>query len=522
MSRLVRVGRSFAVLVLSLGAVALAWPAGDLRAADLTPPPGLVGPSIPATQPATTPPAAPQPIGPPSPHAASADAHAPHGAPPHTLVEALVAAYSTNPTLLSERAHLRSVDENVPTALAGWRPQVQFQGEAGYGYGTQAFYFPPGPLSVFSNARDIGLAQANVTQPLYTGGRVHAQTEEAENNVMAERAKLIATEQQVFSQGVNAYVTVIEDQQLLALNINNEQVLTKQLQATNDRFRVGEITRTDVAQAEAALAQARSQRETAEGTLQTARSTYLSVIGEQAERLNEPQPLKLPVKDEVMVNKLAAANNPNVINAQFQLAAAQDAIDSAFASLMPTVSMQNQTYTQQNVAFPYSATNGGQVTLNLNMPIYQGGSEYAAIRQARQNEQAARKSLDEARRTAVQQATQSWETLIAARAAIASDRAAVRSNEIALEGVEREAIVGSRTTLDVLNAQQALLTSQVTLVQDLANLVNASYNVAAAVGRLTARDLNLPVAVYDETAYYRAVRNRWFGTGDYATGQPGR
>ncbi|MGC8523894.1 MAG: TolC family outer membrane protein [Acidibrevibacterium sp.] len=524
MNRLSRMERRIAGLMMGLGLGA--GLAGVAWADTLAQPPDLVGPSLPGAQKPgaqkSAQQAAPPVMGPPMPHAASPAASPPRGEPPHTLVAALVAAYSTNPTLLSERAHLRSVDENVPTALAGWRPQVTFQGEAGYGYGTQSLYFPPGPLQVFANARDLGIAQANITQPLYTGGRVHAQTEEAENNVMAERAKLIATEQQVFSQAVNAYVTVIEDQQLLALNINNEQVLTKQLQATNDRFRVGEITRTDVAQAEAALAQARSQRETAEGTLQTARSTYLSIIGEQAEHLNEPQPLKLPVKDEVNVNKLAAANNPNVINAQFQLAAAQDAIDSAFANLMPTVSIQNQNFTQQNVAFPYSAVNGGQVTLNLNMPIYQGGSEYAAIRQARQNEQAARKNLDEARRTAIQQATQSWETLIAARAAIASDRAAVRSNQIALEGVEREAIVGSRTTLDVLNAQQALLTSQVTLVQDLANLVNASYNVAAAVGRLTARDLNLPVAVYDETAYYRAVRNRWFGSGDYATGQPGR
>lgn len=455
--------------------------------------------------------------------ALAADPPAPKPAePPRTLVEALVAAYSTNPTLLSERAHLRSVDENVPQALAGWRPQVAVQGEAGYGYGTQSFYIAPGPATVFSNARDISIAQVNVTQPLYTGGKVHAQTQQAENTVMAERAKLIATEQQVFSSAVSAYVTVIEDQQLLALNINNEQVLTKQLQATNDRFRVGEITRTDVAQAEAALAQARSQRETAEGTLQTARATYLSVIGEQAARLIEPQPLKLPVRSEGDANKLAAANNPNVINAQFQLAAAQDAIDTAFSSLMPTVSAQVQNFAQYNVGFPYSSVTGGQATLNLNMPIYQGGSEYAAIRQARQSEQAARKSLDEARRTAVQQATQSWETLIAARAAIDSDRAAVRSNQIALEGVEREAIVGSRTTLDVLNAQQALLASQVTLVQDLASMVNGSYNVAAAIGRLTARDLGLPVAVYDETAYYRAVRNRWFGSGDYATGQPGR
>jgi len=158
----------------------------------------------------------------------------------------------------------------------------------------------------------------------------------------------------------------------------------------------------------------------------------------------------------------------------------------------------------------------------MSMPIYQGGSEYSAIRQARQSEQQARKTLDNARRTAIQQATQSWETLMASRASIASDRAAIRANQIALEGVQREAIVGSRTTLDVLNAEQALLISRVTLVQALAGLVTASYSVAAAVGRLTARDLGLPVALYVDTAYYKAVRDKWIGTGDYATGQPGR
>jgi outer membrane protein len=144
------------------------------------------------------------------------------------------------------------------------------------------------------------------------------------------------------------------------------------------------------------------------------------------------------------------------------------------------------------------------------------------VRQARQQEQQTRKQLDDARRQAIQQATQAWETLVAARSTAESTRSQIRANGIALEGVEREAIVGSRTTLDVLNAQQALLNSQVTLVQNLANLVTASYTVASAIGRLTARDLNLPVPIYDETAYYNAVKNKWFGLGDYATDQPGR
>jgi outer membrane protein len=160
--------------------------------------------------------------------------------------------------------------------------------------------------------------------------------------------------------------------------------------------------------------------------------------------------------------------------------------------------------------------------VQLSVPVYQGGSEYSAVRQAKQAAQQTSRLVDDARRTAVQNAVQAWETLTAAKAAAASTRQQIRANEIALEGVEREAIVGSRTTLDVLNAQQALLNSRVTLVQNLAQLVTASYQVAAALGRFTARDLHLPVPLYDETAYYNAVKDKWVGLGDYATDQPGR
>jgi len=439
---------------------------------------------------------------------------------PRTLAEALAAAYANNPTLQASRAQLRATDENVPQALAGWRPRVTVAGQAGLGAGwTQ---LTTGTPSV-NTSRALGSVQTVIQQPLYQGGRTRAQTNAAENQVMAQRAQLIAQEQQTFTDTVNAYVGVIQSQQILGLNINNEQVLTRQLQATQDRFRVGEITRTDVAQAEAALAGATAQRETAEGNLATARATFQRVVGMLPPAdLIEPQPLKLPVRNQQEVVTMAAANNPGVVAAQFADAAARDAVDVAFSALMPTVNIQGQAFQQTNTTLPRSFTNGGQLLLGVSLPLYQGGAEYSAVRQARQREQQARKQLDDTRRQAIQQATQAWETLVAARATADSTRAQIRANTIALEGVEREAIVGSRTTLDVLNAQQALLNSEVTLVQNLVNIITASYNVAAAIGRLTARDLALPVALYDETAYYNAVRNKWFGTGDYATGQPGR
>jgi len=211
-----------------------------------------------------------------------------------------------------------------------------------------------------------------------------------------------------------------------------------------------------------------------------------------------------------------------VISAQFNQDAAKDAIDVAFAQLLPTVTLQGQVFQQNNASSWATQSNGYQVTANLAVPLYQGGVEYAGVRQARQLAEQAERQVDDARRTAVQNAVQAWETLVAARAAADSTRSQIRANEIALEGVEREAIVGSRTTLDVLNAQQLLLTSRTTLVQNLAQLVNASYAVAAAIGRLTARDMHLPVPLYDETAYYKAVKEKWGGLGDYATNQPGR
>jgi outer membrane protein len=445
-------------------------------------------------------------------------------AAPRTLPEALAATYSNQPALQAERAKLRATDENVPAALSGWRPTVVLAGTAGYGSGVSRQYTRTiGGYLTSPTPRDIATGQATVTQPLYTGGRTSANVNRAKNQVMAERATLLQQEQTSFGDAVNAYVGVIQSKQLVELNQNNVQVLNRQLQATNDRFRVGEITRTDVAQAEAALAGAKAQLETAGGNLQTARGTFERVIGYlPPDNLIEPQPLALPVRSEREASSVASVNNPQVVAALFNDAAAKDAVDVAMAQLLPQVSLQGQAFAQENAGARSAEATGYQVVAQLSVPIYQGGSEYAAVRQARQTQQQTRRLIDDAKRTAVQNAVNAWDTLVAARAAAASTRAQIHANEIALEGVQREAIVGSRTTLDVLNAQQALLQSRTNLVQNLAQLVTASYQVAAAIGRLTARDMHLNVPLYDDTAYYQAVKDRWIGLGDYATDQPGR
>ena len=457
-----------------------------------------------------------------------------------TLQEALAYAYSNNPTLLTARAQLRATDENVPQALAGWRPQVSaavsggavdqhsrsagltvvdrfplsnvMEPDRGRQYSTQG----SGLLSHTHNDRTLMSSTVTATQPIYRGGRTVASIRRAENQVFGQRARLMATEQQVFGDSVNAYVSVIRDQELLRLNVNNEQVLTEQLRATNERFRVGEITRTDVAQAEARLAGAKASRQQAEGNLQTSRATFMRLIGIAAQRLTAPQPLRQPVRNAEEASQLAATNNPNVVAALFDESAARDNIDIQTAALLPQLSAQAQGFRSDNAAAQHTRITGGQATLNLSVPLYQGGAEYAAVRQARQQAQQARGIVDDQRRQAVQQAASAWATLASARAQVESVRVQIRANEVALDGVQREAIVGSRTTLEVLNAEQELLNARTSLVQALANVVSASYSVAAAVGRLNAIDLALPVQLYDARSYYAAVRDRWFGMGDYS------
>ncbi|MDE2333538.1 MAG: TolC family outer membrane protein [Rhodospirillales bacterium] len=445
---------------------------------------------------------------------------------PATLDQALAIAYLTNPALQAQRAALRAADENVPAALAGWRPQVSISANAGYiQEGTiQHFTSPPPPYDVKTfGTRGSNSEALIVTQPLYNGGGTRASVAHARNLVMAQRASLISSEEQVLGNTVSAYVGVIQAQQVLALAINNEQVLSKQLQATNDRFSVGEITRTDVAQAQAALAGASAQRETAQANLKIADATFRQYVGlPPAPNLVAPQPLQPVATSQQGAMAMAVANNPAVIAALFQAAEAKDNFDLAYSKLMPSLSLQGQIAHNEDTQQQNLTTNLAQIVLQLSMPLYQGGSEYAAIRQARQMIQQALKSIDESKRNAGQQAAAAWNAYIGAKATIASTRQQIAANEVALEGVQREAIVGSRTTLDVLNAEQTLLDSRVTLVQNLATLVNASYSLAQAVGRLTARDLGLHVPIYNETAYYNAVKDKWIGTGDAATNQPGR
>ncbi len=446
-------------------------------------------------------------------------------AAPETLTQALVEAYDNNATLQEQRASLRATDEGVPTALSGWRPTVTIQAAGGRAGGVEVLNsnsidpltgLPTDGHTKIPENRNETSSDVSVTQQVYNGGRVVDQTRQATNSVYAARAQLLATEQTVFLNVVNAYVTVIEDGQVLTLDQNDELVLQHQLQATQDQFNVGEITETSVAQAQASLAQALEQVQVAAGNLQIAKENFRELVGDYPGNLVPPQPLDLPVSSKDEAAAEAQRNNPNVIAAIYTDAANKDAVDVAFAALLPQLSLQASAFYDTDPSTPNSFTKGASLLGQLTWQLYQGGAEYSAIRTARAREQQSFAQIIDAQRTAFSQATQAWVAFVASRDAIVSTNTEIKANAIALDGTEREEIVGTQTTLDVLNAQQLLLNSQVQQVQNIATLVNNSYTVASAIGRLTATDLGLPVQQYDDLKYYRSVKYAGIGTGESA------
>ena len=429
-----------------------------------------------------------------------------------TLDEALAASYDNNPQLLAERAQLRAVDETVPKALSGWRPTVQVSGSAGYNR-TQ--------IESLNNASVAGGADylspyqygLSATQPLYQGGRTSAQTHAALNQVYAERAHLTAIEQSVLLAGVTDYLNVVEAQSTLDLTINNQHVFEKQREATGDRFQVGEVTRTDVAQADAALAQAIAQRQQADGQLQVARAAYRRDIGDMPGILVTPKgSLSLPgSKDEAI--EQATSANPDVVAAQFTRAASEDNVKVVRSQLLPSLSLNASVSRSNDAQFQRLRYNDQSVTAQVSMPLYEAGSVYADTRAAKQTVGVRMSQFELARRQAIESASAAWEQLKETSANVVSFESQIKANELALRGVQQESAVGERTVLDVLNAEQALFQSRVNLVQARHDQLVAKYTLAAAVGQLTARSLGLQVKLYDGDSHLATVRHKWIGLG---------
>ena len=425
-----------------------------------------------------------------------------------TLAEALTEAYGTNPDLVAERARVRAVDEQVPQALSNWRPQLFLSGrygvrridrESGAGVDTERTDVP----------RSIGLA---ITQNLFRGFRTQAETERAQNRVAAARSNLIGTEQNVLLEGVVGYVTVLRDTAVLELRTNNVGVIEQQLQATRDRFEVGELTRTDVAQAESRLARAVADRTTAEANLETARAAYRKAIGRDPQQLQIPDlPPNLP-SSEADALAAAANNNPNVVFADFNERAARADIELRKGELLPTLTLDATIDREKDVVGSDVKDTESAITARLSVPLYQSGAVYSRIREAKQTASQRLSELALSKREAEQDASDAWENFRASQARITSFKSEVRAQEVAFEGVQQEAQVGSRTVLDVLDAEQELLDARVNLVSARRDLIVSGYGLLAAIGKLTAQDLDLAVDLYDPTRNFGTVRDKFFGS----------
>ena len=424
------------------------------------------------------------------------------GAAAQTLEEALVLAYQNNPALQAERARLRAVDEEVPAALSGWRPTVEIAGDLGASY-SRADGMVPNAGSHTVAPYGVGLT---AVAPVYQGGRVSAQIDSAENRVNAGRAQLQAVEQMILLDTVTAYMDVLRYLSEIELSRSSERVVGRQLQAAKDRLEVGEVTRTDVAQAEARLAQAGAERVAAEGGMMSARAMYQQVIGRPPDTLSwPPVPMGLPETEE---DALIAANdaNPSIREASFVAQAAQADIESAAAALRPQVSIVGELRQRFDQSDLIEETTDASLKATLRVPLYQGGAASARIRQSKQIAAQRLLELDQSRRTVQEQVAQAWRALTSARAQIAAFESQVAAAAVALDGVEQETQVGLRTTLDVLDAEQEHFRAQINLVRAKREEIVAAYQVRSAIGALTAQQLGLPVDLYDPEEHYRSVR----------------
>ncbi|MBN2752664.1 MAG: TolC family outer membrane protein [Rhodospirillaceae bacterium] len=426
-----------------------------------------------------------------------------------TLSQALAMAYASNPQLLEQRAYLRSVDQGVSKALSGWRPTVTLSAD-GSSVKRDAYKIKGvDQRSVWRQDRSLGVT---LSQPVFTGfGTVNA-VDQSKHQVLAERETLRSVEQTVLLSAVTAYLDVWRDMAVVDLRTNNEQVLQRQLEASRDRFDVGEITRTDVAQSEARLSKARADRVSAEGDLQVSRAVYKRVMGKSPEDISVVPPADgLPPELTVLLTE-ALGGNPDYKAADYTVQVKDDAVGVVRAELLPDVKLVASATQLNDQSYSDDEMKVYSVGATLTMPLYEAGSVYARLRAAKDQVAQSRKALERVQRTVVETGTSSWESLVSARAQIVAYREEVRASGIALDGVRREAEVGSRTVLDVLDAEQELLDARVNLVKAQRNEALASYQVLSAMGRLTAADMGLDVPLYDPKVHYRDSSGAWFGT----------
>jgi outer membrane protein len=427
-----------------------------------------------------------------------------------TLREALVSAYETNPNLTAAREGQKAIDEGVPLAKSAGRPSA----DASVSY-TENFPRSNGTGTSFSPDRVLSIGPS-ASVPLYAGGGIRNSVRAAENRVEAGFASLRGTESAIFSAVVSAYMDVIRDEAIVELNRAQVGVLSVNLEATRDRFEIGDLTRTDVAQSEARLALQVSTLESARANLIRSKEIYIQLVGREPGKLEAPPPLpNLPAAPEEAVT-VALNNNPDLIAAKESREAARFDRKAADASRLPFISAvggstHSNNFGSIDTTLPYDRwSNSAQIGVRASIPLYQGGEAGARIRQAQARLGQAQEQEIAAERDVIAQTRASYASWKASQEVISASERAVSANELSLEGTRAENSVGNRTILDILNAEQELLNSRVQLITARRNAYVAGFTLLAAMGKAEARDLGLDGGVlYDPVAEYQKVEGAW-------------
>ncbi len=431
----------------------------------------------------------------------------------NSIKDALAMAYEFNPTLKAERANLRAIDEGVPQALAGRRPTITGTADIGHQDLDIRSLTATGPSRSRFSLQPRGFT-VTLSQPIFAGFTVLNNVRQAEALVKAGAQALKNTEQNTLFDAAQAYMDVVRDIAIIDLQRNNLRVLKEQLRATHDRFSVGEVTRTDVAQAEASVALAESGVSLANANLATSRAVYQQIIGQPPNGVRSPGSIEHMLPGDLnSAIAIGETEHPAILAASFSAEAANHQVNVTRGSLLPSVDLEASYTDRYDSSLTTTRSGTASVTGRLTVPLYQRGEVSSRIRQSRQTLSQRQFEVEQARYQVRAAVASAWNQLQSIKAQLQSNQAQVRANEVALNGVREEATVGQRTVLDVLDAEQELLNSRVTLITTNHDRVVASYAVLVAIGRLNNRRLALNVQEYNPEINYRNVRNRIFGIG---------
>jgi outer membrane protein len=430
-------------------------------------------------------------------------------AEPETLSQAWSYAYQINPSLQAERAGLRATDEAVSQAQTHWRPNIQATGNLGKTYQ----YLPAQQQFGTANFSDTTRGyNVQVTQPLFRGWRTDSETDAAEKQVLAGRAKLSDAEQQLFLDTTKAFLDAVRDEATLDIQRENEHVLEQKLTETRARSQLGELTQTDVHQAESRLERSRVSRYQAESALTNDRASYLRLVGHLPEKLNPPDLRVDASRSREDILQLADTRNPKVLAAQYDSDEAKEEVTLNKGALLPELDIVGNSGKNwgESSTLP-GRFDSDQVLLQLTIPLYDSGTTYSKTRAAEQTATQKRMTLEETRHKAHETADNAWEGLRESEAALKADKSEVEASAKAYDGVKIQSKVGTRTTLDVLNAEQEWLDAKVDLLKSQHDRDLAILQIVASIGQLTTDYMMLPVKRYDPEQHYHDVRNQWVG-----------